>query len=90
MIIHLIEKTQKNFTEMIPKFDVSRFINDQKEIVLTEMLSALKELGFPIEGNMIYYYSPDAEMFVYCGTDVIQEEVTIPKEDYFEHGKVSI
>ncbi len=71
---------------MIPKFDVSEFINEKKEINLGELLQSLKDINFPIEGNMIYYFSPEAEMYLYCGYDPISEDILIPKEDYLDVG----
>lgn len=31
---------------------------------------------------MVYYFSSDAEMYVYCGTDPLPEDILIAKEDY--------
>jgi len=35
---------------------------------------------------MIYYFSPDAEMYIYCGTEPLPDDNLIPKEDYFDIG----
>lgn len=81
ILVH-IEKTQKKITELIPDFDVGPFINSNKELSLGELISALKKIGFPIGKNMVHYWCPEAEMFIYCGTDPLSEDITIPIEDY--------
>jgi len=48
----------------------------------------LKKIGFPIDQNMVHYWCPDAEMFVYCGTDPLPEDITIPIEDYSNFNEV--
>lgn len=83
-----IEKTQKKITELIPDFDIGAFININHEIILGELITALKKIGFPIDSNMVHYWCPDAEMFIYCGTDPLPEDITIPVDDYQDFNEV--
>ncbi|KRX02247.1 Glycoside hydrolase, superfamily [Pseudocohnilembus persalinus] len=39
---------------------------------------------------MIYYYSPDAEMYVYCGLDPLPEDIVLDKFEYWSHKQVRI
>lgn len=50
----------------------------------------LKKIGFPIDQNMVHYWCPDGEMFVYCGTDPLPEDITIPIEDYSNFNELKI
>lgn len=33
---------------------------------------------------MIYYYCPEAELYIYCGIDPLPEDIIIEKEDYWD------
>lgn len=46
-------------------------------------------MGFPLDGCMIYYYSDDAGMYVYCGIDPIQTDISIPNNEFFEKQQVN-
>lgn len=67
---------------MIPDFDIGPCINANNEISLGDLIQSLKKTGFPIDQNMVYYWCPDAEMFIYCGSDPLPEDITIPIDDY--------
>ena len=73
------------FQELIQNFDVSECIDEGKEIKFCDLLDDLKEYGYPIEKNLVYYYSPGSEMYVYCGFDPLPDYINIPKEDYFNY-----
>ena len=84
ILVH-VDKKGAIFQELIKNFDVSNYINEVKDIKLTDLLEGFKEQDFPIDKNLIYYYSPDGEVYIYCGIDPIPEYIIIPKEDYFDH-----
>ncbi|KAL4493620.1 hypothetical protein ABPG72_004113 [Tetrahymena utriculariae] len=89
ILVH-IEKTQKKITELIPDYDISQFLNSNNEIILGDLISSLKETGFPIDQNMVHYWCPEAEMFIYCGFDPLPEDITIPLEDYSNYNEIKI
>ncbi len=57
IILEMHDKTTKKFIEKLPNFEIGKAINPKKEIVLKELIDILKEIGFPLEGNMTYFYS---------------------------------
>ncbi|EGR33086.1 hypothetical protein IMG5_062080 [Ichthyophthirius multifiliis] len=82
IILVIIEKNQKKITELIPQFNIDNFINDNNEIQLCQLINQLKQMGFPINKNMIYYFCQDAQIFINCGFDPLPDNITIPQEDY--------
>lgn len=74
--------------EKIPNIAVT--LTSQQEINLFELLNYIKTLGFPIDGNMISYYSATSEMFVYCGNDPIPKRTFVPVVDLENHRQLKI
>lgn len=73
---------------MIPNFDIGPFINNKNEIAFGELIAAIKKIGFPINSNMVHYWCPEADMFIYCGMDPLPENIMIPAEDYLDFNEV--
>jgi len=48
---------------------------------LQPIIGHLLEIGYPIRGNIISYYSAYDQAFIYIAKDPVQEEITIPLED---------
>eukprot|EP00825_Cyclidium_porcatum_P049060 TRINITY_DN839_c0_g1_i1.p1 TRINITY_DN839_c0_g1~~TRINITY_DN839_c0_g1_i1.p1 ORF type:complete len:401 (+),score=116.53 TRINITY_DN839_c0_g1_i1:35-1237(+) len=89
MIVHL-DKKGNECKELILKQSIEDLINDNKDIQLSKLVTILKEMGFPMDNCMIYYYSPDAEMYVYCGIDPVQTDIFIPNIEFFEKQQLRI
>lgn len=48
---------------------------------LRMILSNLKQLGFPVEGTLVSYYSLKEKFHVYCGKDPLPETAHIPNDE---------
>jgi hypothetical protein len=76
VILMFLPKQEKEFLQNI------RVIrNSSGDIDLCDLLRTLKGMTFPIERNVISYYSYSTDMYVYCGNDPIPQNSTIPALD---------
>jgi len=76
VIIIFLPKYEKEF---IPNVRV--LTKDSGDVDFCGLLKALKGLCFPIERNMISYYSYQNDMYVFCGNDPIPPNTYIPARD---------
>lgn len=82
VILILLPKYDK---EYIPKVKVMTRQNG--DIDLYQLLEYLKKMGFPIEGNIVSYYSYMSDMYVYCGNDPIPPTCFIPASEVATTGE---
>ena len=61
--------------------EVKVHIKDNNDIDLYDLLKSLRSLGFPIDKNMISYYSYVNDLYVYCGNDPLQPGTVIPSRE---------
>lgn len=73
VILIFLPKYEKEFVQNIK---VVR--NAQGDIDLCDLLRTLKGMAFPIERNVISYYSYTNDMYVYCGNDPVPPNSYIP------------
>jgi len=62
--------------EFIPNVRV--LVRENGDVDFCELLRTLKAMCFPIERNMISYYSYSSDMYVYCGNDPVPPNSFIP------------
>ena len=68
--------------EYIPNIKVFR--RENEDIDLAKLVQSLKNTGFPVDGNIVSYYSYMSDMYVYCGSDPIPAESSIPSSEVAE------
>jgi hypothetical protein len=82
VIIIFLPKHDKEF---IPNVRVA--LKDNGDLDLCELLKSLKAMTFPVERNMISYYSYSGDMYVYCGNDPIPPNSVIPAREVATNGQ---
>lgn len=66
----------KHEKELIPNVRV--LMKENNDIDLADLVKSLSFMGFPVERNMISYYSYTSDLFVYCGKDPLPEYTVLP------------
>jgi len=61
--------------------DVRTNYKKNGDLDLPDLIKKLKETGFPLDKNMISYYSPVQDMSVYCGNDPLPTSIVIPAKE---------
>ena len=56
------------------------------DLLLPGVVFRLKQLGYPLENAIVYYYSFQIGAFIGCGHDPLPKHCLLPKEEY-EHDK---
>jgi hypothetical protein len=51
------------------------------DLDLTRLIQTLKGMDYPVEMNMIFYYSQTSDMYIYCGKEPLQINTTIPAHE---------
>lgn len=84
VILIFLPKSEREFIQSIKVFR-----NSEGDIDLCDLLRSLKGMAFPIERNVISYYSYPNDMYIYCGNDPLPAGSTIPASEIFnaEEGK---
>lgn len=84
VILIFLPKSEKEFIQSIKVFR-----NSEGDIDLSDLLRNLKGMAFPIERNVISYYSYANDMYIYCGNDPLPANSTIPVSEIYnsEEGK---
>lgn len=68
--------------ELIPKIGTPHLkITENGEIILSTLIEYLKDLGFPLSGSLVFYYSVTYGIWIYCGNDPISDKITVPYSD---------
>ncbi len=53
--------------------------NHKNEILLSKLISTLKNIGFPLRNSMIFYLDPRSpSTFIYCGNDPLEKLIRYP------------
>jgi len=81
VIIIFLPKYEKEF---IPNTRVT--MREDGSIDFCELLKVLKAMSFPIEKNIISYYSYTSDMYVHCGNDPIPANSYIPSREVIPFG----
>jgi hypothetical protein len=74
----------KNEKEYIPNVPTKK--TQSGDIILSHLTSHLKEMGFPLEKNVISYYSQGPDIYVYSGIDPLPISALIPASDIAKNG----
>lgn len=53
----------------------------RNEVQLVSAITKLKTMGYPLSSSIIYYYSREAEEYVYCGSDPIDPSIYLSFND---------
>jgi hypothetical protein len=79
----LIFITNEEGNALIP-YEIPQVVGSIKggELNFSRLVQSIKDLGFDLENNLISYWSPTSEMYVFCGKDPLAPRITIAKEDY--------
>lgn len=78
IILIFLPKYEKEFIQSIR---VVR--NANGDVDLCDIMKTLKGMAFPIERNVVSYYSYTNDMYVYCGNDPIQPNSFIPANEVY-------
>jgi len=62
-------------------------MREDGSIDFCELLKVLKAMSFPIEKNIISYYSYTSDMYVHCGNDPIPSNSYIPAREVIPLGE---
>jgi len=81
VIVIFLPKYEKEF---IPNVRV--LVRENGDVDFCELLKTLKTMCFPIENNMISYYSYSSDMYVYCGNDPVPPNSYIPVREIAPSG----
>ncbi len=76
MILNYIPKEEK---ELIQNLPVKLQANG--DVDLYSVLDAIKQMHFPVEQSMVYYYSPSSDLYVFCGNEPVARGTVIPKTE---------
>jgi len=74
----------KNEKEYIPNVPIKK--TQSGDIILAQLISHLKEMGFPLEKNVVSYYSQGSDLYVYSGIDPLPVSALIPASDITKNG----
>jgi hypothetical protein len=72
---------------ILPKYEkeyipnVKTLVKENGDVDFCELIRSLKSMSFPIDRNMISYYSSTSDMYVYCGNDPIPLNSFIPARE---------
>lgn len=47
------------------------------QVLVSDLIETLKNMGFSLQGAMIFYYDFMADLFVYCGNDPLQTNIFV-------------
>lgn len=71
----LLIQQPKNEKEYLPNIEVK--MTKDNELLISDLIEKLKDLGFSLQGSMIFYYDFMAKLFVYCGNDPLKTNIFI-------------
>jgi hypothetical protein len=69
----------KNEKELIPSVRVK--FRENNDVDFCDLVKTIKAMGFPVDKNMIYYYSPSNDLNVFCGRDPLVAGTVIPERE---------
>lgn len=72
-----LKEISQNYIELFSHFDIGK-MKQQNGYNIFKLTSKLKELGIPLEGRTISYFSFDCEMYINCGMDPVHYSYVIP------------
>jgi len=75
----------KNDKEYIPNVPIKR--TGDGDIMISQLISYLKGVGFPLDKNIVSYYRPSNDMFVYSGIDPVPPGAVIPGDEVIKNGE---
>jgi hypothetical protein len=70
--------------EKIPNVKVS--FRNNGDLDLTKLVQTLKQMDYPLDMNMIFYYSQATDMFIYCGKEPLHINTFLPGQDIAING----
>lgn len=73
MVVVFLPKHER---ELIPNVRV--LMKENNDIDLVDLIKSLSFMGFPVDGNMISYYSYTSDLYVFCGRDPLPEHSVLP------------
>ena len=84
-----ISKGEHSIKELFKGVSLVDCLNDSGDVLLSKLLDKLKhQYNVPIESivvtnadHQILYYLPKGEIYVNCGNDPVNEDITINSED---------
>ena len=53
-------------------------LNSGSEIIIAGIVNHLKNLGYPLDHSMVWYFSPTANVNVFCGNDPLPASISVP------------
>ena len=62
--------------EVIPEVVLSGTLDNK--IQLFNLIMTLKQYGYPLTASLVYFYHKDAESYISCGSDPIEQTIYIP------------
>jgi hypothetical protein len=71
----------------LPKYEKEKIPNVKAsfrpngDLDLTKLIIALKQMDYPVDMNMIFYYSPNTDMYVYCGKEPLHQNTFLPSQE---------
>jgi hypothetical protein len=69
----------KNEKEKIPNVKAS--FRQNGDLDLTKLVQNLKQMDYPLDMNMIFYYSPNTDMYIYCGKEPLHHNTFVPSQE---------
>lgn len=65
--------------ELVP--NVKAHFRPNGDLDLTKLIQTLKLMDYPVDMNMIFYYSHATEMYIYCGKEPLHPNTIIPAHE---------
>jgi hypothetical protein len=75
----ILMQLPKNEKEKIPNVKAS--FRQNGDLDLTKLVQTLKMMDYPLDMNMIFFYSPNTEMYIYCGKEPLHHMTFVPAQD---------
>lgn len=75
----------KNEKELIS--NIKDTFRPNGDLDLTKLIQSLKMMDYPVDMNMIFYYSMSSEMYIYCGKEPLQANTIIPAHEIALEGE---
>jgi len=69
--------------ELVP--NVKAHFRPNGDLDLTKLIQTLKLMDYPVDMNMIFYYSHATEMYIYCGKEPLHPNTIIPTHEITTH-----
>eukprot|EP00357_Protocruzia_adherens_P000120 CAMPEP_0115020620 /NCGR_PEP_ID=MMETSP0216-20121206/30287_1 /TAXON_ID=223996 /ORGANISM="Protocruzia adherens, Strain Boccale" /LENGTH=203 /DNA_ID=CAMNT_0002392595 /DNA_START=493 /DNA_END=1104 /DNA_ORIENTATION=- len=60
------------------------------DLLLSDVVATLKQIGYPLEGAMISYFSEQEKFLVHCGSDPLDSSAVMARNEYEARRRIAL